>query len=523
MADIQTEYLTYLINEIDNPIVIANNSFEIEWVSQSFVKTYGFTLDEFIKKRGASLVDASFNSSISKIIDECIRTKKSVKYESPNITKDGRELWISSTVKPVFDEFDQLQKLIIIDLDVQEKKELEERIELADSILDRVGSLILVANSKGEIVYCSPSVGKFIGYSTKDLLGMGWWKLSRNREHLSEKEKENISKSASGIIPVDESPYERAIVCKDGTTKWIVWKDTKGPDDLIIGVGHDITERKKTEELLQLKNKEITDGIKYARGIQNVVFPSSDILEKTIPESFILFKPKDIVSGDFYWYDKFCGKNTNSDVPTTNFIIAAGDCTGHGVPGALMSIVSMSLLKQVVHEKSDNNPGRILGKLNKLMKDFLKQTIDQNKNQDGMDIGLLSIYSIPENKKDKSEITALYSGANRPLYLFRNKKLHIFSGNKNAIGGITDTQFEFTTHAIDIQKGDMLYMFTDGYADQFGGPHGKKFLVKRLKELMDFTHLQPINEQEKVFLEMFEKWKGKCEQVDDILLIGLKF
>jgi len=532
MAEIHPEYLSFLINEIDNPIVITNSNFEIEWVSQSFVKTYGYTKEEFVRRRGASILKSSFNSSIGDIIQKAIKLKTSVKYESPNITKDGKELWISSTIKPVFDEFDNLQKIIIIDLDVNEKKELEERVELADSILDRLVSLILVANVKGEIVYCSPSVAKAIGFATKDLLGMGWWKLSRNREYLSEKEKDHISKSALGIIPVDEEPYERAIVCKDGSTKWILWKDTKGPDDLIIGVGHDITDRKKTEELLQVQNKEITDGIRYARGIQNVIFPTSDILQKAIPESFVLFKPKDIVSGDFYWYSKFSAKNdvvinkkrtAKFEEESSSFIIAAGDCTGHGVPGALMSIVSMSLLKQLVYDKSNNDPGKILSKLNKMMKDFLKQTSETSKNMDGMDIGLLTIYSLPDIHSSKKRISALYSGANRPLYLYRNKKLYTYNGNKTAIGGITDLNYEFISHKIDIEQGDVIYLFTDGYADQFGGPNGKKFLVKRLKELMDFTHTKTIDEQEKIYLEMFEKWRGKCDQVDDILLIGLKF
>ena len=537
MAEIQPEYLSYLINEIDNPIIITNSNFEIEWVSRSFTKTYGYTLEEFINTRGASLLKSSYNSSISSILEEAIKQKASIKYESPNVTKDGKELWISSTIKPVFDSLGAREKIIVIDLNVHEQKKLQDRMVLTDSILNRVGSLILVANSYGEIVYVSPSVSKTFGYSVEELLDSGWWNLKRNEDFDIEKERNYIADCAAGVTAISEDSVENIIYCKDGSYKWILWKNTKGPDNLLIGVAHDITERKKNEEVIHSKNKEITDSIKYAHGIQNVILPSSEVLYNNLPENFVLFKPKDIVSGDFYWYTEVkrkletintphSKKNKESEIDYNHlpcFLIAAADCTGHGVPGALMSIVGMSLLKEVVNEKSSSDPAMILRKLNKNIKMFLKQTGETNRNHDGLDIGLLALYSIFDENSKSKKVVALFAGANRPLFLFRQNKLQIFNGNKTSIGGITDSGYKFHSHKIGIEPGDVIYLFTDGYADQFGGLSGKKILTRRLRELMESIHVKQMHEQENIFSEVFETWKGKCDQVDDVLLIGLKF
>jgi PAS domain S-box-containing protein len=503
------EYLPLLIAELDNPILVTNPNFEIEWVNPGFVKTYGYTLEEFVRLRGKSLFTASYNSNISRALNRAIKQRVVVKYESRNVTKDGRELWISSTVKPVFDEKGHLSKILIIDLNVQEKKQMENRLELTDTILQSVGSLVLVADSKGEIVYVSPSVSKIIGYSSHELLGNGWWELSRKTEWDSEKEKQFVAQCAVGLLPMNPDPYEKKLISKDGTSKWILWKDTKGPGELLIGVGHEITERKKNEEIIYSKNKDITDSIHYAHRIQNAIFPAINKLPNTLCSSFVFFKPRNIVSGDFYWFTETSRRRTEK----STFLIAAADCTGHGVPGALMSIVGTSLLNQLVKEKNITDPARILTLLNKKMKEFLRQTDSESKTRDGMDIGIIAI----------SPTEAIYAGANRPLYLFRNKTLTIYPGNKAAIGGTTDSRHIFTSHKITIEPGDMMYLFTDGYADQFGGIKGKKFLTKRFKQLLENIHSSRIKEQELVLAQVFDKWKADHEQVDDVLVIGMKF
>lgn len=517
------DHLSIIINEIENPILIANNRFDIEWVNPFFTKAYGYSLEEFIRVRGASLLTASYNADISRIIEKAVKQKRVLKYESRNVTKDGRELWISSTIKPIFDEDNELSKIIVIDLNVQEKKNLEDKLALTDTIIKNIGSMVLVADSNGDIVYASPSVTTITGYPQKEILGHGWWQLSRKREWDAQKEKEFLAQCAAGRIAVSSESYEKSLVCKDGSLKWILWKDTKGPGDVVIGVGHDITDRKKQEQQLQNKNRDITDSIHYAQRIQHAIFPSTEILFGRFPDSFVYYKPKDIVSGDFYWYADVKPNNlrgNNEDKKNNGaFLMATADCTGHGVPGALMSIAGIGLLNQVVKEKGITNPSRVLGILNKKMKEFFRQSSSNSKTQDGMDIALLEI---TPNKKGNGWI-ATYAGANRPLYLYRDKKLLVYTGNKAAIGSNTESSYIFTDHQFHIEPEDTIYLFTDGYSDQFGGPKGKKFLVKRFKELLENIHSKSMAEQELIIGNTLENWMGNAEQVDDILVMGIKF
>ena len=508
----ELERLSFIINEIDNPIIIADKQLNIEWVSPSFVKTFGFTLEEFIKHRGsASLNLASYNSNISRVLNEAIRQRRSMRYESRNFTKDGRELWMSSTIKPVWDKDGDLHKILIVDLDVQEKKKMEDKLVLTDSILQKIGTLVLVADSAGKIVYVSPSVTKVVGYTSKEMLGDGWWNLSRKTQWDSEKEKTFVARCASGELSISEEPYERPITTKNGKTRWILWKDTKGPNNLIIGVGHDITERKYNEELMREKNKDITDSIHYAHRIQNAIFPVHENLLKHFPQSFVLFKPKDIVSGDFLWFG-FPQKLRS--LSSHKILVAVADCTGHGVPGALMSIIGTGQINHIIKEKGVIRPDRVLRQLNRRMKDFLKQK-EETDTRDGMDIAICHINPVT--------LTIEFSGANRSLYLFRKGILRIYSGNKTAIGGITDNAYVFKSQVVHILPGDVIYMFTDGYADQFGGPKGKKFMIKRFKTLLESIHKKTMKEQETILTETIKKWKGNHEQVDDILIVGIRF
>ena len=259
-----------------------------------------------------------------------------------------------------------------------------------------------------------------------------------------------------------------------------------------------ITEQKET---LQDQKKEITDSINYAKRIQNAILPERSEINKFIPNSFGLYKPKDIVSGDFYF---FATKKESC-------YMAVGDCTGHGVPGAFMSLVGSKEL-QIAVERSDG-PGEILSYLNKGVKQALKQN-SAEATKDGMDIALCKI----ENNK------LVYSGANRPLWIVRNnsKVMEEYTATKTAIGGFTEDDHVFVEHKIELNKGDTFYLFTDGYADQFGGDKQKKMTTKRLKEtLLSISHLN-MDDQKTELESCFVKWRGSLEQVDDVLIVGIR-
>jgi len=255
------------------------------------------------------------------------------------------------------------------------------------------------------------------------------------------------------------------------------------------------------EELAQ-KNKDITDSIQYAKRIQVAILPP----EVPFPNTFILFKPKDIVSGDFYWLLEQAGKE----------FIAAVDCTGHGVPGAFMSIIGHNMLNKVVKEFGIIKPSEILTYLDKEVSTTLHQQGDTITVLDGMDMALMAY----NNEKNQVE----FAGAINPVYLVRHGELIETKGDRFAIGrSDLDVTKEFTNHEVEVRKGDTFYMFSDGYADQFGGTRGKKFKIARMKELIMEIQDKSMEEQRAFLDSTIEDWRGDIEQIDDILIIGRRF
>ncbi|MCW3076698.1 MAG: hypothetical protein JWO32_1307 [Bacteroidetes bacterium] len=263
---------------------------------------------------------------------------------------------------------------------------------------------------------------------------------------------------------------------------------------------HTIIEQQK--QLVEEKNKDITDSINYAKNIQQAILPFDSRISETLNNYFILFKPRDIVSGDFYWF-------TEKD----NFIfIAVADCTGHGVPGAFMSMIGSATLTHAVSERGILLPGEILSETNKKIKEALKQS--ENNNRDGMDISLLRF-----EKNNLKNVQ--FAGSMRTFYHI-NTKLNDIPGNKMAIGGTTPDDFEYTNHVLTLNTGDMLYMSSDGYADQFGGDDGKKFRTGNFKKLLFSAHNLPLHEQKILLDTTFESWKGSLEQLDDVCVVGVR-
>ncbi|HNP47232.1 MAG TPA: SpoIIE family protein phosphatase [Bacteroidia bacterium] len=254
---------------------------------------------------------------------------------------------------------------------------------------------------------------------------------------------------------------------------------------------------------LETKNRDILDNLNYARRIQSAILPETQLIYKTLADSFILYIPKDIVSGDFYTFSQ----------KDKQVIISAADCTGHGVTGAFMSMIGSSLLNQIVNERGITQPAQILNQLNSGIAEALKQ--NENDVNDGMDIALCSI--------DLNNLYLEFSGANRPLWIIRNGEWSEIKADKMAIGGFRiNRESVFTNHRMQLQKGDSLYLFTDGFADQFGGPSGKKMLSMRFREFLLTLQNIPMKEQEQILSRFFNDWKKNMDQVDDVLVIGIR-
>ncbi len=259
----------------------------------------------------------------------------------------------------------------------------------------------------------------------------------------------------------------------------------------------------ETNLIIERKNKDITDSIKYALRIQKAILPERTIISNTIPESFIYYNPRDIVSGDFYWFHRA------GDV----MIIASADCTGHGVPGAFMSMICVQLLNQVITDSNITAPEQALQALDVGVKKALQQK-GLDATTDGMDIAIAAIHL---NKKKIQ-----FAGAFRPLYVYRDNRLIEYAANKFTIGGYVDRDKVFRGHEIKYQEGDCIYLFTDGFADQFGGASGKKFMLRNFKNLLTRIGSKSLKEQSSILEETFQSWKGQFEQVDDILVMGLR-
>ena len=273
---------------------------------------------------------------------------------------------------------------------------------------------------------------------------------------------------------------------------------------------HEIVEQKK----------DLEDSIRYAQRIQNAILPPEQLRQSILPNSFVLYKPKDIVSGDFYWIDEKDNKALFSVV----------DCTGHGVPGAFMSIVGYNGLNRAVGDHHKTAPGEILDDLNDSVTGSLRQQEDQNAVKDGMDLALCSL--------DLKSRVLQYAGANNPLYVVRScdqaplddkeicstndtHNLFEYKADKQPIGSYLDHR-KFTTHTIQLLEGDAVYIFSDGFADQFGGERGKKFKYKPFKQLLLTNQRKPLDIQRNILDEAIEIWRGDLEQIDDICIIGIK-
>jgi len=258
------------------------------------------------------------------------------------------------------------------------------------------------------------------------------------------------------------------------------------------------------KERISKQKKSLTDSIQYARRIQNAVLPPMDLIKSLLPEHFILFKPRNIVSGDYYWLTQIENKT----------ILAVADCTGHGVPGAFMSMLGISLLNQVVGHNKNISVNEILNEMRDAVKKSLRQTGKSNEAKDGMDMVVVIF--------DRETQTLGYAGANNPIYIVRNKELIELKPDKMPIGVHVIEDKMFTKNEFSFQNGDAVYAFSDGFADQVGGNARKKFMSKNFKQLLTDISENSMEKQREMLNETIENWRGDEDQVDDILVVGMR-
>lgn len=401
-----------------------------------------------------------------------------------------------------------------------------------ESIIEQANDAMFVIDIvDGRVHRCNPSAAAMLGYTKKELESKTLFELQP---------KEFLEKSSVTVADVWEKKgliyKDIPFVSKTGELLPVECSAKVAPfagRPSIVIYARDITERIRLEnevldqkKIIEIKNKDITDSINYALNIQNAILPASEAITKELKEHFIFYQPKDIVSGDFYWCESKLSTPKGNRPAQEVIVVAAVDCTGHGVPGALMSVIGSTILKQIVNRATVNNAGEALGMFNKKISETLYSI------KDGMDMAFIVI--------NYGKMELQYAGANNPIYIVKkSKEAELFTNtdtgesstlyklieikaDKMAIGADSEATKVFTNHIIPLEKGDTIYMFTDGYADQFGGPAGKKFMYKKFKEMLLAIQDNTMEEQRNIVYNSFAEWKGNLEQVDDILVIGVR-
>ena len=327
------------------------------------------------------------------------------------------------------------------------------------------------------------------------------------------KEQENLRLQAENELQGVRLEEERTKIELQKTNNRYLWIGLFVALFVLVGIIYSLSRvraaKRQVEEqkfLVEEKNKEITASISYAKYLQEAILPADELFKNALPESFVLYLPKDIVAGDFYWLESIDFDSAQSMV-----LFAAADCTGHGVPGAMVSVVCHNALNRSVREFGLTDPGKILDKTTDLVIETFEKSGQEVK--DGMDIALCLI--------DKANAVLHYAGANNSLYVVRNSELIEYKANKQPVGKHSRRE-PFTSCPVSVAEGDVIYLFTDGYADQFGGPAGKKFKYSTFKQLLMEVSEQEMAEQCELLRKRFEDWKGTLDQVDDVCVIGVR-
>ncbi|MGC8823816.1 MAG: PAS domain S-box protein [Bacteroidales bacterium] len=427
--------------------------------------------------------------------------------------KDGQKIFLETTGRNLLHD-PAIRGILLNSQDITERKraEKEERMRskmqsLSENSLD----LILRVSLQGHFFYANPVVEDYFGVDPRNVINKTIDELNmpeEMREYFKTTIKqikakpEKLNHEIKITIQLGEKVLER-IMSIDAIPEY-----NENELETILFVGHDITEAKRIELEIQEKNKKIEDSINYAQRIQSSILPDNKLIREYFPKSFIFYKPRDVVSGDFPWFSQ------HSD----NIYIAAVDCTGHGVPGAMLSFIGYFLLNNIVDNDKALNAGEICDLLHYGVRTTLKQDREDASGRDGMDIALCKI-----NIK-KHELH--YAGAHRSLYLLRKGELSEFKGDRKSIGGIPigkKAEEPFTNHTINIISGDRIFFFSDGLPDQLGGPENKKYSPARIRQIILDNANNTMSACYEIFVQDFEEWKGNRKQIDDVLLIGIEF
>ena len=503
-----------IINNAQDIIYTVTTAGKFSFVNSSGSSVMGYEDDELTGKFFTDLVHSDEVDRVRKFyMNQFVKQIKRSYLEFKGITKDNEIVWLGQNITSLFsptnsEEIIGFQGVV---RDINKRKEAEFKLQKSEesfrAIVNTVNDLFYLFDFRtNQYEYVSPNAEEVLGipqdffYSGKSFL----------TDCLDKDDVKSAMKAQAGLLRGESYNIEYRVVA-NGKTMWIEdrafpIKDHQGKVISYSGVSRNITEVKSANLIIEQQNDEISQSISYAKNIQDSLLLTTEEIYSHYTDCFVFFKPRDVLSGDFYVVDRF---NTNQFGDMTTFVVA--DCTGHGVPGGMLSFLCNSLIREAFTNESVNSTAEVLEfarvKLAQLFRSSTESHI-----HDGMDISICAMTD------DKS--TIYFSGANLPITIIRNGDVFEIKGDRQHVGYSRRSE-GFTTQIIDIQKGDMIFMYSDGYQDQFGGDKGKKFMKRRLRDLLIKIHKLPLEDQCNLTKLEFHHWKGEYQQVDDICVMGI--
>ncbi len=375
-----------------------------------------------------------------------------------------------------------------------------EAVPYADLVEGANDVILAVHAAQGTVLYANQALVGLLGYEREEVIGRSFADLCEASQVLRSAELIADAWEKGGAVSTELTLRHKTQ--KDPIPVEISTRVTQvGKAPAIILYIRDIRERLRLTRMIAEKNQQLLDSISYARRLQLGALPPAAAFKKHFPESFLLYLPRDIVSGDFYWVSE----------TSRSYLVAVGDCTGHGVPGAMMVMLMLAFLNQALTDLEDPSPARLLTFLHRQV----CQIFDTEKIRDGADMIILEVF--------KSEPVIRWASANRPLWWMIREEFGEEKGERTSIGGYTEPDYVFSDRQLIIQENIRLYVFSDGYADQFGGPDYKKLSTGRFKRLIQSIAQEPLSQQGEALHRFFMEWKGDGEQIDDVLVVGISW
>jgi PAS domain S-box-containing protein len=499
-----------LLENASEVITIYEKDGKVRYISPSVEKILGYTQEDLIGYNDIDKVHVDSREDVHNLFNQLVENPdESITTQHQYANSKGEYVWVEVTGSNQLED-PAIQGIIFNTRDITERRraEQEERMRSKmQALSENSPDLITRIDSEGKFFYVNPMIENYTGKRPDEVIQLELNNSGIEPKIIEEWNKLLLYVKENNSKITEEMNFPTSMGDRVMQVNAIPEYDEEENLESVLLVSHDITDRKVIELEIASKNKKITESINYAKRIQGSILPNNQVIRQKLPDSFILYKAKDVVSGDFPWYIEV----------DDAIYIAAVDCTGHGVPGALISLIGYFLLNDIVRSQKISDPGIILDKLDAGVTATLRQDREDSTTKDGMDIGFCKI--------DKKAGTIEYAGAHRPLYyLNANGELDEIKGNKFPIGGgIYRNQTNFENHTKKFKKGDSVFFCSDGYPDQFGGPENRKFGPKRLRDLIVDNQGKTMDELHQVFDEAWENWKADYKQTDDVLLIGIRF